>query len=258
MLFLLAKILLIDILRLGYCEAQGYHIERKVRIAMVHVLDLDDTHQRRKVVAEVLAGLRLGEPVAIPTEFGYIFVCDAINPFAIKRLKAARNDQGSMGYPILFSGIDQLMKFAVPVPEILKNVLDEYWSGLLTLEIEKLNKGWDTGDGCKTKTFYARSTDDPFILEILNSYGPLAITSASTKGWPSLETPELIEEHFSGKIHSVIGNGQISQLGATTVISYESGDIHILREGAIEQKQLEQQFPEINFKLFAEIAEYAK
>ena len=258
MLFLLAKILLIDILRLGYCEAQGYHIERKVRIAMVHVLDLDDTHQRRKVVAEVLAGLRLGEPVAIPTEFGYIFVCDAINPFAIKRLKAARNDQGSIGYPILFSDIDQLLKFAIPVSEILKNVLEEYWSGLLTLEIEKLNKGWDTGDGCKTKTFYARSTDDPFILEILNSYGPLAITSASTKGWPSLETPELIEEHFSGKVHSVIGNGQIAQAGATTVISHEAEEILLLREGAIEQKQLEQRFPEINFRSSTEITEYAK
>lgn len=225
---------------------------------MIHLLSLDDTHQRRKVVGEVLAGLRLGEPVAIPTEFGYIFACDAINPFAIKRLKAARSDQGSIGYPILFSDIDQLLKFAIPVPEILKNVLDEYWSELLTLEIEKLNKGWDTGDGYKTKTFYARSTDDPFILEILSSYGPLSITSASTKGWPSLETPELIEEHFSGKVHSVIGNGQITQARSTTVISYESGEIHILREGAIEQKQLEQQFPEINFRLFTEITEYAK
>ena len=225
---------------------------------MVHVLDLDDTHQRRKVVAEVLAGLRLGEPVAIPTEFGYLFVCDAINPFAIKRLKAARNDQGSIGYPILFSDIDQLLKFAIPVPEILKNVLDEYWSRLLTLEIEKLNKGWDTGDGCKTKTFYARSTDDPFIIEVLNSYGPLAIASASTKGWPSLETPELIEEHFSGKVHSIIGFGQIAQARPTTVISYESGEILLLRAGAIEQTQLQHEFPKINFKLCTEIAEYAK
>ena len=225
---------------------------------MVLLLDLDDAQQRRNVVANVLAGLRLGEPVAIPTEFGYIFVCDAINPFAIKRLKAARNDQGSIGYPILFSDINQLIKFAIHVPEILKKILEERWSGLLTLEIEKLNKNWDTGDGCKTKTFYARSTIDPFILEILNSYGPLAITTASAKGWPSLETPELIEEHFSGKIHSVIGNGHIAQAGPTTVISYETGDILILREGVIGQKQLEEQFPEINFRLSTEVADYAK
>jgi|688.fasta_scaffold117220_2 L-threonylcarbamoyladenylate synthase len=225
---------------------------------MVLLLNLEDAGQRRDVVANVLAGLRLGEPVAIPTEFGYIFVCEAINPFAIKRLKAARNDHGSIGYPILFSNLDQLMKFAIPIPETLKNVLEEHWSGLLTLEIEKLNKNWDTGDGCHGKTFYARSTCDPFILEILNSYGPLTITSASAKGWPSLETPESIEEHFSGKIHSVIGNGQIAQAGPTTVISHEAGDILILREGAIGQKQLEQQFPEINFRSLTEISEHAK
>ena len=106
---------------------------------MVLLLNLEDAGQRRDVVANVLAGLRLGEPVAIPTEFGYIFVCEAINPFAIKRLKAARNDHGSIGYPILFSNLDQLMKFAIPIPETLKNVLEEHWSGLLTLEIEKLN-----------------------------------------------------------------------------------------------------------------------
>lgn len=225
---------------------------------MVSLLDLDDAQQRRSVVAEVLASLRLGEPVAVPTKFGYIFACDAINPFAIKRLKAARSDQRLIGYPILFSDINQLMKFASPVPEILKNVLDAHWRGLLTLEIEKLNKTWDTGDGCNKKTFYARSTDDPFIIEVLNSYGPLAIASASTKGWPSLETPELIEEHFSGKVHSIIGFGQIAQARPTTVISYEAGEILLLRAGAIEQTQLQHEFPKINFRLYTETAEYAK
>lgn len=225
---------------------------------MLILLDLDDSQQRRNVVAEVLAGLRLGEPVALPTEFGYIFACDANNPFAIKRLKAARNDQRSIGYPVLFSDINQLLKFAIPVPGILKDVLDAHWSGLLTLEIEKLNKNWDTGDGCNNKTFYARSTNDPFILEVLNSYGPLTIASASTKGWPSLETYQLIEEHFSGKVHSIIGFGQIHQARPTTVISHEAGEILILRTGAIEQSQLQHEFPKIKFRLFTEIAEYAK
>lgn len=225
---------------------------------MVLLLNIDNNQQRHDVLADVLAGLRLGEPVAIPSQFGYLFACDAINPFAIKRLKAARNDQDSIGYPILFSNLDQLMKFADPVPEILKNILDEHWSGLLTLEIAKLNKNWDTGDGCSMQTFYARSTDDPFILEVLNSYGPLAITTASAKGWPSLETPELIEEHFSGKVHNVVGNGHIAQAEHTTVITYEAGDILLLREGAIQQKQLQKQFPDINFILQSEIAEHAK
>lgn len=225
---------------------------------MLHLLNLDDTEQRKNALAEVLAGLRLGEPVAIPSGFGYIFACDAINPFAIRRLKAARNDQGSIGYPIMFSGIEQLMKYAIPIAEILRNILVEHWGGLLTLDIEKLNKNWDTGDGCNSNTFYARSTVDPFILEILNSYGPLAITSASARGWPSLTAPELIEEHFSDNIHIVIGIGQITQAAPTTVISHENGEILILREGAILQKQLEEQFPEIIFRSFTESAPDAK
>jgi L-threonylcarbamoyladenylate synthase len=203
-------------------------------------------------VADILAGLRAGEPVAFPTEFGYLFGCDATNPYAIKRLKEARNDVSESGYAILFKDFDQLAKFAGPISNSLKEILLAHWDGLLTLEIGKKDRQWNVGDNSHSQTFYARSTRSEFLREILGSYGPLAISSASVKGWPSLETAEQIQENFSKTIHTVVGDGNISQAKSTTVITQVEEDISILREGSIATEVLQEQFPNIHFQLLAD------
>jgi len=208
----------------------------------------------KEILPEVLAVLRLGELIALPSEFGYLFACDAINPFAIGRLKKARNDEGSNGYAILFVNKDQLVKFSTPISQGISEVLHYFWSDLLTLEICKSNQKWNVGDGGQSTTFFARSTSNPFICEILESFGPLAISSASAKGWPSFESPELIQEHFSSTISLVIGNGSIKPAAHTTVITESGEDIVVLREGAITNKSLREKLPDMNFLLPAEIS----
>lgn len=206
----------------------------------------------KEILSEVLAVLRLGEPIAIPSEFGYLFACDAINPFAIGRLKKARNDEGSIGYAILFANKDQLVKFSTPISKGVGEVLHYFWSDLLTLEICKSNQKWNVGDGGQSNTFFARSTSNPFICEILESFGPLAISSASAKGWPSFESPELIQEHFSTTISLVIGNGSIKPAAHTTVVTESGEDIVVLREGAITNESLREKLPDLNFLLSVE------
>jgi len=208
----------------------------------------------KEILPEVLAVLRLGELIALPSEFGYLFACDAINPFAIGRLKKARNDEGSNGYAILFANKDQLVKFSTPISQGISEVLHYFWSDLLTLEICKSNQKWNVGDGGQSTTFFARSTSNPFICEILESFGPLTISSASAKGWPSFESPELIQEHFSSTISLVIGNGSIKPAAHTTVITESGEDIMVLREGAITNKSLREKLPDMNFLLPAEIS----
>ena len=204
-------------------------------------------------VHQILAGLRQGEPVALPTEFGYVFACDAINSFAIRRLRDIRNDHQPSGYTILFRDIAQLETFSPPVSAQTRRILDEYWNELLTLRAPKRDLSWDSGDDCRNEYFYSRSSREPFIQEILATYGPLAISSASAKGWPSFSSPELIEEQFSGRIHTVIGNGYLEPTGKSTVISEFGDEFVVLREGEIKYLDLIAKFPDSKFRLASEM-----
>jgi L-threonylcarbamoyladenylate synthase len=205
-----------------------------------------------KEVMHVLAGLRLGEPVALPTKFGYVFACEAGNRFAIKRLKDLRNDNQPTGYSVLFSDINQLENFSHPVTIQVRKVLTEYWKKLLTVKIQKNNLSWDIGDACRSNYFFATSCGDPFILEILNNYGPLVISSASAKGWPSFSSPEVIEKQFSGRIHTVIGTRSLEPATKSTVITEFHDEILLLREGEIRYSNLVEKFPDIKFKFLSE------
>lgn len=206
-----------------------------------------------KEVNYVLAALRQGEPVCLPTRFGYIFACDAINRFAIRRLRELRNDRNPTGYAVLFCDISQFETFTPPLSSQVRRVLDVYWSQLLTYRAPKKDLSWDSGDDCRDSYFFARSSSEPFIQQILKSYGPLAISSASAKGWPSFSSPKLIDEQFSGRVQTVIGVGDIVQIGKSTVISELDNGFIVLREGAIDYLTLVENFPDIKFTLSSEM-----
>jgi len=181
-------------------------------------------------IERVVAAITRGEVVILPLEYSYVYACDAFSYSAVNRLHQLRDDPKGVVAQVIVGRANTLEGIAQNVSTEIKNLVAEFWPGLLTLKIApNQNLNWDLGDSGALGEFAVRMPNQIQTLEVMNQTGPLAIASATLAGMapvqiapvdPNLEIldiGELTPGPLSTVITEVEGQLTISRLGAHTL-----------------------------------------
>ena len=185
------------------------------------------------MTAKVIAAIKRGEVVILPLEHGYVYACDAFSFAAVNRLHQLRNDQPGIAAQVLVGKIQTISGLAQGLSEDVKKLTEEFWPGLLTLNLQQ-NQSlvWDLGDGGNLKNFAVRMPNQIETLEVINATGPLAIASATIAGGVpvlKIEDPHQLE---------VLDIGELESGPLSTVVAQVGENLELLRVGSITLEDL--------------------
>lgn len=183
----------------------------------------------------VLAALRSGAPVVIPTDTVYGLAADPRVQGATQKLFHLKGRATEKALPILGDSLDRLRDVAL-FDRRAEQLAERFWPGPLTLVLHRQSGcDWDLG-GTDRSTVAVRVPAHPLTLDLLAISGPLAVTSANTSGAPPALTADLAVAAFEEPVTALDG-GPAAQGLASTVLSLLN-EPTILRVGALPAGEL--------------------
>ncbi len=184
--------------------------------------------------------LKNGGVVAIPTDTLFGLAADVFNTAAVDRIFAIKGRPEGLALPVLVSGWEQVQRIAENLPSQASVLADRFWPGALTLVIRKAPGLPDrlTAGG---PTVAVRMPDHPAPIELIDGLGgPVTGTSANISGSADLLTLAELTAELEGRVDYVVTDGPEPRGTASTVIDITSGQLKLLREGAIPFEEVRQ------------------
>jgi L-threonylcarbamoyladenylate synthase len=192
-------------------------------------------------VEEVVAALRQGLVVLVPTDTVYGLAVDPTRPGATARLFEVKARPVDVAIPVLVATADDAFALAAPdVPAVARRLAERCWPGGLTLVVER-RAGLDVDlGGPDDRTIGLRVPDAALVRGLAAAVGPLAATSANLHGRPTPPTaPEVLAQlgPAAAGVAAVVDGGRCD--GApSTVVSCVGGRLTVLREGCIPARTI--------------------
>ena len=183
--------------------------------------------------------MQAGGIVGIPTETVY-GIGVVPRPEALAALIAAKQRPEDKGIPLLLDGLDQVAGL-VEVAPAAERLAARYWPGALTLVLPLLRP--DLVPAAVTGgrgTLGLRIPDHPVPRALSRELGPIAVTSANRSGESPATIPEELIASVGHALALVLDDGPVRGGVASTVVAVEAdGTLHILREGALSEAEIE-------------------
>lgn len=196
---------------------------------------LDPSEENIKEAAEIIIQ---GGIVGMPTETVYGLAADAENADAVREIFRAKGRPQDNPLIVHLADIADLEKYAAEVPEIAFRLAERFCPGPLTMVLPKNSRIPDvTSAGLDTVGI--RFPAHKAARRLIQLSGKaLAAPSANLSGSPSPTTAAHVMKDMNGKIPAVIDGGSCPVGVESTVISFDSGKIRILRPGFISAEEL--------------------
>lgn len=184
--------------------------------------------------------LKSGGVVAIPTDTLHGLAADALNENAVERIFSIKGRSKGMALPLLLADADDIVKWAVDIPDTAWLVARRFWPGALTLVLKKGESISDAVSG-GLDTIALRVPNHHVPRAIARGLGvPITGTSANRSGRPGLTTAEAVRCEFGDELDLVMDTGETSKGLASTVLDLSGKQPRILREGAVSLHEIEE------------------
>ncbi|MCL2055003.1 MAG: L-threonylcarbamoyladenylate synthase [Oscillospiraceae bacterium] len=180
-----------------------------------------------------------GEIVAIPTETVYGLAADALNENAVKKIFKAKGRPYDNPLIVHIAEIADMDKYAQKIPNTAYMLAKKFCPGPLTMVLLKRAFVPDITSGGLDTVALRIPSDQTALALIKASRKPLAAPSANISGSPSPTKAEHVMRDLGGKISAVIDGGACRVGIESTVISFESDGVRILRPGAVTAEAIE-------------------
>ena len=189
--------------------------------------------------------IRKGGIVAFPTETVYGLGGDALNPYAVKQIYAAKKRPLDNPIIVHVSNKTEIYKLSEKVSYTAKNLMDAFWPGPLTLVLKasKIIPKESTG-GLDTIALRMPSSKVALAL-IKESSVPIAAPSANLAGRPSPTSAEHVKEDLDGRIDMILDAGSTKIGVESTVLDLTLDPPQILRPGGVTYEELKLLLPHI-------------
>jgi L-threonylcarbamoyladenylate synthase len=179
------------------------------------------------VIEEVVAAIRAGKPVVLPTDTVYGLCADARNEQAVRRLYSIKGRGELQPTALLAADVDAVLD---AVPELRGQAL---LPGPYTLIVPNPLRrfAWLTGD--RPETIGVRIPALPALAAaVLQQVGAVAATSANRPGEQDPRTLEEVPAEFRAASGAVLDAGPLPGT-PSTVIDLTGSEPVVVREGAV-------------------------
>ncbi|MFM8752754.1 MAG: L-threonylcarbamoyladenylate synthase [Actinomycetota bacterium] len=205
----------------------------------------DNAIDRAELVERAVAALRDGRMIIAPLEHAYVFVVDAFNHAAVKKIHILRQDPRGTAAQVVVADIATVKGITLEFGPTINALCEKFWPGLLTLNISPA-RGlvWDLGDERTLEEISVRVPSADFIREVALASGPLAIASATLAGRPPVRKSSFfpcLDSDFA----ALFDAGELPEGPTSTVISVKDDGVFLRRQGAISLADLRAITPNI-------------
>jgi tRNA threonylcarbamoyl adenosine modification protein (Sua5/YciO/YrdC/YwlC family) len=205
----------------------------------------DGTIERSELVERAVAALRDGRMIIAPLEYAYVFVVDAFNHAAVKKLHILRQDPRGTAAQVVIGDIATVKGLTLEFGPTINSLCEKFWPGLLTVNIAPA-RGlvWDLGDERTLEEIAIRIPSSDFIREVAIASGPLAIASATLAGRPPVRKSSFFP-CLDSDYAALFDAGELPEGPTSTVISVKDDGVFLKRHGAISLADLRAVTPNI-------------
>jgi L-threonylcarbamoyladenylate synthase len=124
------------------------------------------------------------------------------------------------------------------------SLIEAFWPGGLTLVVtHAASLDWDLGDA--RGTVAVRMPLHPVAIELLETTGPMAVSSANRSGQPAAVTAEQAQEQLGDDVAVYLDGGTARTGIASTIVDVTAEVPKLLRAGAISVEALRAVVPDI-------------
>lgn len=194
--------------------------------------------ERDEALTRARTALRMGDLVVIPTDTVYGVAADPFAVGATAKIFTLKNRPRSLPLPVLISRPRQAWALCDSVPPGAAELAAAFWPGALTIVMPQTpDLDWDLGDN--VGTIALRMPNHADTLELIETTGPLAVTSANVSGEL---TPSLIEEvraRFGEAVSIYLDDGPAAEDKGSTIVDLARRRPTIVREGPISRDAIE-------------------
>lgn len=196
-------------------------------------------------VDTAIRNINAGEVIIAPSEFGYIYLCDAFKKDAVKALHILRGDAEGVAAQVLIKNTSVLPGLVKTVTTEIAALTEKFWPGALSITFNaQPGLSWDLGDGARLGTVNLRVPANKFLQEVLKNTGPLAAASAALTGKAAiLDLTDL--PIYESDIGVIFSDGVLTSAGKSTVIDATGSELKIKRSGVIDAKELSAVIPNL-------------
>ncbi len=206
--------------------------------------DCNDPTVRSAALSSAAHCVSSGQLVVLPTDTVYGIGADAFDAAAVADLLAAKGRGRDMPVPVLVGSWSTLDGLVTSVSDRTRSLVEAFWPGGLTLVVEHApSLNWDLGDA--RGTVAVRMPLHPVAIELLETTGPMAVSSANRSGLPPATTAAQARDQLGDDV-SVYLDGGPAQTGiASTIVDVTAEAPRVLRAGAVGIEALREVVPDI-------------
>jgi tRNA threonylcarbamoyl adenosine modification protein (Sua5/YciO/YrdC/YwlC family) len=185
-----------------------------------------------------------GELVVLPTDTVYGIGADAFDAVAVADLLRAKGRGRDTPVPVLVGSWTTIDGLVTAVDSRTRSLIEAFWPGGLTLVVRHApSLSWDLGDA--EGTVAVRMPLHPVAIELLETTGPMAVSSANRHGEPPAQTAAEARAQLGEDVAVYLEDGQVPGGVASTIVDVTGPRPQILRLGAIGAAALREVVPDI-------------
>lgn len=144
---------------------------------------------------EIVEALLDGAVGVIPTDTQYGIVARALDPDAVERVYELRQRDAEKPFIVLISSIDDLEQFGIVVDADMRDTLERYWPGPVSLVLLCEDEQFSYLHRDKY-TLAFRVPDNVALQDLLVQTGPLIAPSANVQGESPAKTVDEARRYF--------------------------------------------------------------
>jgi tRNA threonylcarbamoyl adenosine modification protein (Sua5/YciO/YrdC/YwlC family) len=213
-------------------------------LIVAEFFDCRDPHVRADAIETAANSVASGELVVLPTDTVYGIGADAFRPPAVADLLRAKGRGRDMPVPVLVGSWTTIDGLVSDVDARTRSLVQAFWPGALTLVVRHAaSLAWDLGDS--DGTVAVRMPLHPVAIELLETTGPMAVSSANRHGQPAAQTAAEARVQLGDDVAVYLEDGPATGGVASTIVDLTGPRPRILRLGAISAGELREIVPDI-------------
>lgn len=198
--------------------------------------------ERSRGIVAATAAVRRGELVVLPTEAAYGVGADAFHPRGMTRLRDAKGRGPDLPIPVLVASARMAEGIVTGLSSAARDLIAACWPGPLTLVArQQPTLAWGEGGD----TVSVRMPLHPLAIALLESTGPLAVTTANRAGAAPPRTIEAAQAQLGDDVTVYLDAGPAEAAEPSTVVDVTGEVPVLLRPGAFTADALRRSCPDL-------------